>query len=90
MNLEQKRDEIRAISKIAARAVQLAAEYGFVYPHIDAMMDLEHAHNQCPLKLNELLIADAGNFGHDVFGIRKHMNRETGQLEGCFTPRYSA
>jgi len=26
---------------------------------------------------------------HDVSGIARHLNRETGRLEGCFLPRFS-
>ncbi|KKK55056.1 hypothetical protein LCGC14_3078450, partial [marine sediment metagenome] len=29
------------------------------------------------------------DFAHDVWGIRNHLNRETGQLENCFLPRYA-
>ena len=31
-----------------------------------------------------MLTADASNFNHDFFGIRAHMNRETGKLEDNF------
>ena len=62
-----------------------------LYKHMDAMMDIEACHsNGCPLRLNELLATDDGNFGHDVFGIRRHLDRETGKLGGCFLPRFSA
>jgi hypothetical protein len=54
-------------------------------------MDIEAAHcNGNPLKLKELLEADDSNFMHDVLGIRRHINRKTGELEDCFVPRYAA
>ena len=84
------REEVILMSKIAARAVSLAREHGISYEHIDAMMDLEHAHAEHPMDLPALLAADVGNFGHDVFGIRRHMDRSTGKLGGCFLPRYTA
>ena len=28
-------------------------------------------------------------FLHDVCGIATHINRNTGELEGCFSPRYA-
>lgn len=84
------KQELVTISKIAGRAVQLAAQHGISYQHIDAMIDLEKTHEQNPLRLDEFLKADDGNFAHDVFGIRQNMNRETGQIENCFSPRYSA
>jgi hypothetical protein len=53
-------------------------------------MDITACHlNGCPLRLGELLGADDANFAHDVFGIRRHLNRETGKLEDCFCPRYA-
>ncbi len=78
------------IEEIAARAVKLARELGFIYAKPDALMDLTACHaNGAPLRLAELLKADKGNFGHDVFGIRRHLNHETGQLGGFFSPRYA-
>jgi hypothetical protein len=53
-------------------------------------MDITACHaNGCNLKLAELLTADDFDFVHDVFGIRRHINRMTGQLEDCFLPRYA-
>jgi hypothetical protein len=83
------REEIRTITAIASRAVKMAVQYGIDYQMMDAHMDLTFAHEQCPLRLEELLAADDANFAHDVFGIRRHMNRETCKIEDCFLPRYS-
>lgn len=84
------KEEVRTISKIAARATAWAMSIGVDYPHMDACMDLEAVHsNGYPLRLDELLAADEFNFAHDVGGIRRHLNRETGQLEDCFVPRYA-
>jgi hypothetical protein len=77
-------------SKIADRAIKMARTIGIKIDKITMVMDIDACHsNGCPLKLEELLKADDYNFGHDVFGIRRHMNRETGKLENCFLPRYS-
>ena len=55
------------------------------------MMDVTATHNQgAPLQLRQLLAADDGDFAHDVFGIRRWLDRDTGKLAGCFTPRYRA
>lgn len=43
----------------------------------------------CPLKLTELLEADNGNFFYDILGIRQHIDRDTGELQNCFLPRYA-
>ena len=86
-----KKDEARIISKIAARAVSLALAHDITYEFMDADMDITATHaNGCPLRLDDLLAADEFNFGHDVFGIRRHFDRETGKLTRCFLPRFHA
>lgn len=90
LKFQATRREIEAISSIAKRAVKLAAGQGIDYKQMDAMMDIEATHsNGCPLRLFDLLAADNFNFAHDVFGILRHINRETGQLENCFVPRFA-
>ena len=74
----------RIIGKIAMRA---AGELG--YPVMDADMDVSACHIVCPLKLEELLVAGDGDFAHDVAGIKRHINRESGELGDCFVPRFA-
>jgi len=60
---------------------------------IDLQMDLSACQASgagTRLRLAELLDADDFNFIHDVDGITSHLNRETGQLENCFLPRFAA
>lgn len=77
------------IHKIALRAVKMAAA-DRTYRLQDAMMDITVTHcNGCPLKLADLLAADDFNFSHDIYGIRRHLNRDTGKLEDHFLPRFS-
>lgn len=84
------KEEARTITAIAQRAVHMAANAGISYPFMDADMDITACHvNDHPLRLGELLGADDFNFAHDVFGIRRHLNRETGKLEDCFVPRFA-
>ncbi len=60
-------------------------------PFRDILMDLMACHaNGCPLRLTELLAAKMLDFSHDYWGIRGHLNRETGKLGDCFTPRFAA
>lgn len=83
--------EMVLINKIANRAVALAIELGMNYDKMDATMDLEACHsNGMPLDLPKLLAAPKGDFGHDVFGIRRFIDRNTGQLTQCFVPRCAA
>lgn len=78
----------KLIVEIADRASAMAARNDREYPTTEAMMDITAVHaNGCPLKLSELLSAEPFDFAHDVFGIRRHINRKTGQLEDCFIPR---
>lgn len=81
----------RIIQQIADRATAMASNLETAaYPTVDAMMDITAVHaNGCPLRLSELLAAEPFDFSHDVFGVRRHLNRETGQLENFFTPRFA-
>lgn len=57
---------------------------------IEADMDISAVHARCPLRLADLLDADDFNFAHDLHGIRRHLNRQTGKLERFFLPRFAA
>ncbi len=77
-------------AKIAKRAVAMAKKMGVKYTQMDAIMDIDACHsNGNPLKLLDLLQADDTNFAHDVFGIRRFIDRTSGKLTDCFVPRYS-
>lgn len=81
------------VEQIAERAERMGAKYrpaGERRKLVDYQMDITATHaNGCPLRLRDLLDADDFNFAHDVFGIERHLNRETGALENCFLPRYA-
>lgn len=84
------RPEAELIIAIAKRAVAMANSYDLEYKMLEADMDITACHcNGNPLDLLKLLEADDFNFAHDVFGIRRHINRTTGKLEDCFVPRCS-
>lgn len=57
------------------------------YQRLNLVMDISAAHLACPMDLESLLESDAVTFGHDIGGITRHINRGTGELEGCFIPR---
>lgn len=76
------------IVKIARRAVALAEEHGLAYDQQWAEMDITACHaNGMRLDLDKLLKADDFNLAHDVFGIRRHLDKQTGQIQNCFVPR---
>jgi hypothetical protein len=81
----------KADSKVIAKIVDRAMTFDVKgYDAMTCNMDLTACHlNGNPLKLAELLAADDFNFTHDVFGIARHIDRETGQLKNCFSPRFS-
>jgi hypothetical protein len=81
---------------------QIVARVGLEFPHllgengaawdngedrITLTMDLTAVHLNTPLDLQALLEADQFDFAHDVAGIQRHINRNTGKLGGCFLPR---
>lgn len=86
------RREARLIAKIAHRAVAMSLANDIDYSFQDAEMDITAAHaNGCKLRLEELLNADEANFGHDVYGIRRYIDRQNGIVPGnLFFPRYGA
>lgn len=85
------KEVIELESKIADRAIGMARALGTTIKKLDMVMDIDACHcNGCPLKLAELLAADDFNFAHDVFGIRKNIDRKTGKLQNCFLPRYAS
>lgn len=59
------------------------------FDRLSSSMDLEATHcNGCPLRLREFLEAPDFDFVHDFDGIQRHLNRETGKLDGRFLPRF--
>lgn len=50
-------------------------------------MDLAVCVNQDYINLGTLEKFPETDFIHDIFGILNHLNRETGELEGGFSPR---
>lgn len=79
--------ERRLIRKIAARAWALDGRL----KRLSTEMDLAATHaNGCPLRLADLLEADDFNLMHDVYGIARHLDRETGRLTDHFWPRFAA
>lgn len=92
INWKVSKADALVIRDIVARAMK---EYDALeIPRPDAMnltMDLTAAHlNGCPLELDALLNTKRTlDFTHDIGGIQRHINRETGSLENCFLPRFA-
>lgn len=91
VSFEVSNEDERLIRAIAKSAVRMAKEANVEYGQLEAEMDLTACHaNGCPLKLRELAGARNADFSHDVFGIRRHLDRATGVLRDCFLPRFHA
>lgn len=76
------------IGKIVDRAMPIYRRHGVKVARLTLVMNLTACHaNGNPLDLDKLLTFDDGNLMHDVGGISRHLNRETGALENCFLPR---
>jgi hypothetical protein len=87
INWKATKTEHELLTKISKRAYKLNPDSDYM----TIEMDISACHlNGCPLKLKELLESDESNFGHDVFGIQRFINRDNGKLENCFLPRFSA
>lgn len=71
----------------------IAVKAGNIVDDLDILtthMDLLVCHTQaCELDLVKLLDADNFNMLHDILGINRHLNRDTGQLLNCFLPRFA-
>ena len=84
-------EEMSLIIELSKRAAILVSKTGGHYPLMDCQMDLTATHlNGNPLNLEKLEAFDSMNFSHDIFGIRANLNRTTGKLKNCFSPRCSA
>lgn len=80
------KNEYLQIAEIAKRAEEHGA---LMFDRLSLIMDIEAAHKQFNLKLDELLAADEENFLHDIVGIQQNINRETKVIENHFLPRYA-
>ena len=78
------------LRRIASRAVKVDLKTGGDGDFIHHMMNITACHaNGNPLRLEDLEAADDFDFAHDMFGIDRHICRETGKLLNHFRPRFS-
>jgi len=77
------REEYQTIDKMVDRLESIIGS-------VDRMavsMDIDACNMTVPLDLKKLEAFDDLNFTHDIDGIQRHLDRETGELENCFLPR---
>lgn len=88
--MEITKNDYELISGIAKRIKKLFDETaGQRRDTLSWVMDIEAAHQDVGLRLEELLGADQPDFVHDLVGIANHLNRETKKLEDGFLPRFA-
>ena len=75
---------------IGAIVKKYSEDVGIHVDRMSRMMDLEVVHNQNPLRLQDMLEDETGSRGHDVAGIARYLDRKTGELTECFSPRFTA
>lgn len=86
INFRTTPDEFKLIGLVVVRAASFAHRYDYL--RRDLLMDLTACNaNGMPLDFEKLLSFDDFSFTHDVLGIRRYINRDTGQLTGFFVPR---
>lgn len=85
------REDSSTILGIVARMWQKEWVKAAYHAPIDLMMDLEAVHSTMPLKLDAMCAAEQDSFdlAHDISGICRHLDRNTGQLRDCFVPRFA-
>lgn len=77
----------KLVNQITDRAHNLFKDQGMIRSKMDIEMDISATHENCELNLKQLKDFDDNNFTHDILGICKNLNRNTGELENCFLPR---
>lgn len=83
--------DAKLVSAIVKRAVATAKSLGQTMDPVSTRMDLIATHaNGNPMDFAKLLAADDFNLAHDVLGIERHLDRQTGKLTNFFLPRCSA
>lgn len=86
INWDISKEDARIVGKIATRALREDSDYPDGRQSIE--MDLTACHaNGIPLNFEKLLAFPAFDFFHDIYGIRRHIDRTTGVVGGCFLPR---
>jgi hypothetical protein len=88
LNFKCSKEEHKQIITIAKRAIKLSEKNDITYSMTDCIMDITATHcNGTKINLKKLIEFNDSNFGHDVYGIRRYIDRNTGKLTNNFLPR---
>lgn len=87
-NFNINRTDADLIETILQRFEKLAGGVG--RERAGLYMDMVACHNgACPLDLEAMAKGRDLDLAHDVAGIYRHYDRETGELTGYFSPRFA-
>ena len=91
LNWDTTREDMSTIHTIVTQARAAFRRAGLVARSpLDIEMDITACHcNGTPLRLTDMVDAPDADLLHDVCGIARHLDRETGQLRDGFMPRYA-
>lgn len=81
--------EMLLIDKITERALKAFKTIGIERERMQVEMDIVFTYGLCCLRLKDLSEASRADFAHDILGIDKNLNRETGKMDNFFLPRFS-
>ena len=76
----------------AFKIIERAQNSGYEIPNNDwsgLLMDLEATSLNVDIDWESFLNAGEGDFGHDLWGIYENLNRQTGELDNGFLPRFA-
>jgi hypothetical protein len=86
-NFDATKEDAELIRRIVDRFIFLAKMVDSE-TRLELEMDITAAHrNGCPLDLERMLGFDDFSLAHDVSGIHRYIDRNTGRLTNCFCPR---
>lgn len=76
---------------LIANIIKRLAAFGYPVSYPNTEMDLTACHlNGCPLDLKRMSKAGRFDLFHDINGIERNINRDTGKLSNAFRPRFAS
>ena len=81
--------DLQLITEIAARVErQLQKKGGYGFSQLACIRELETVHHLYPLRLQAMRDAIWSHLIHDIGGIKRHLDRDTGELMDGWVPRF--
>ena len=78
------------IGQILKRGMDMARDFNVKLDHVTLAMDIVACHcNGTPLKLLQMLMSDPSDFSHDLLGITRFIDRESGKMREGFKPHFA-